>query len=90
MLENFHEQLHICIFKVIKRPTIWENSVHSYEVTHDIQLRDACVCIKIYIHNYVIHRDGLHINHAAYEARTYIGNSSKPYMFEHKHIHRAY
>jgi hypothetical protein len=72
VLEKFHVQLHICIFKVIKWPIIWENSIHSFEVTHDIQLCDAC--IKIYILN-CFHRAGLHINHAAYEARTYICNS---------------
>ena len=66
MLEKFHVQLHICIFKVIKWPIIWENSIHSFEVMN--------VCIKIYILNY-FHRAGLHINHAAYKTKTYKCNS---------------
>ena len=33
----------ICIFKVIKWPIIWENSIHLFEVMHNIQLCDACV-----------------------------------------------
>jgi len=49
VLEKFHVQLHIyiyiyiCIFKVIKWPIIWENSIHLFEVMHNIQLCDACV-----------------------------------------------
>jgi hypothetical protein len=43
VLENFHVQLHICIFKVIKWPIIWDNSIQSFEVTHNSQLCDACV-----------------------------------------------
>jgi len=34
---------YICIFKVFKWPIIWEKSIHSFEVMHDIQLCDVCV-----------------------------------------------
>jgi hypothetical protein len=61
-------------FKVIEWPIIWEISIHHLKLrmTSSYVMHE---CIKIYIHNYVIHRTGLHITHAAYEARTHIGNS---------------
>jgi len=41
--ENFHMQLHMCSFKVIKPPISWEPSLQPLEVTHDIQLCHACI-----------------------------------------------
>ena len=57
--ENFHIQLHKCIFKVIK-PIIRDSSLQLPEVTHDSQLCHACI-YKIYILNYFILSAGLQV-----------------------------
>jgi hypothetical protein len=77
--QNFHMQLHKYTAKVSKPPTI---SLQTLEVTHDIQLYQACMWF---------------LNHVTYKAsarahtHTHIYVTiSGPYIFEHKHIQKAY
>ena len=49
VLENFHVIYTHMYFKLINWPIIWENSVHSFEVMHDIQLCGACVYKNLHL-----------------------------------------
>jgi hypothetical protein len=91
VLVNFHMHLHKCIFKVIKRPKIWEPSL-QFEITHDIQLRYACTYKSLhpllcYSHSWTANNSYtmLHIR----QAHIYVSISG-PYIYEHKHIQKVY